>query len=97
MNTAPIERDERTESVENASYRLAYMLMSFGILADVFYRSGWLHQTCWDLFALVIVSGAVGRAYQVRQKAVAHGWVKKAVLLMVISACVGAAVALLRR
>ena len=97
MNPSPIERDERTVSVENASYRLSYMLLSFGILLDVMYRGQVRHESAWDLFALVVVSGALGRAYQVRQNAVAPGWVKKAALLMIISACVGAAVALLRR
>jgi hypothetical protein len=97
MNTPRIDRDERTEAVENASYRLAYLLMSFGILLDVMYRSERLHQTCWDLFALVILSGAVGRLYQSRHQALAPGWVKKALVLAVLAAAIGAVVALLRR
>ncbi|HEY3412418.1 MAG TPA: hypothetical protein VGM51_05075 [Armatimonadota bacterium] len=97
MRSLPIERDERTEAVENASYRLAYMLISFGILLDVMYRSGRLHQPCWDLFALVIVSGAAGRAYQARQHALGPGWARKAALVIVIAAFVGAVAALMVR
>lgn len=97
MSPSQIERDERTVTVENASYRWAYLVLSFGILVDMMYRSGWLHQFCWDLFALVVVSGAVGRVYQVRQNALAHGWVMKAVLVMIVAACAGVVVALLLR
>ena len=38
MNTAPsVQRDERTVAVENASYRWAYLFLSFGLLALVAY------------------------------------------------------------
>ena len=36
MSTAsPVERDERTEAVENASFRWAYLVLSYGLLAAV--------------------------------------------------------------
>ena len=64
MTARVIERDERTMSVENASYRFAFLLLSFGVLLSVAYRSFVLQQTAWDLMALVIVSGVVASGYQ---------------------------------
>jgi hypothetical protein len=55
-----VDRDERTIAVENASYRWAYMFMSFGLLLLVGYRSFVHHESSWDLFALVILGGGVG-------------------------------------
>lgn len=97
MNSVPIERDERTEFVENASYRVAYMLISFGVLLDIMYRGQVRHEAAWDLFALVIVGGAVARAYQGRQKVLAPGWAMKALLLMTVAAFVAAALVLVLR
>jgi hypothetical protein len=39
MNAHPVDRDERTVAVENASYRWAYLVLSFGLLVIVMYRS----------------------------------------------------------
>lgn len=97
MNPFPVERDERTEAVENASYRLAFTLMSFGILADVMYRGAVRHEAAWDLFALVILGGGVGRAYQGRAQALPQGWAAKGLIIALFAAAIGAGVALLRR
>ncbi len=35
MKDQPVIRDERSTAVENASYRVAYMVMSYGALAIV--------------------------------------------------------------
>ena len=65
MASAPmVQRDERTIAVENASYRSAYLFLSYGILALVAYRSFVLHESGWDLLALVILGGVVTTAYQ---------------------------------
>jgi len=58
MNNQSVSRDERTSVVENASYRVAYLVMSFGLLASVAYRGFVLQQSSWDLLALVILGGA---------------------------------------
>lgn len=83
-----VERDERTVAVENASYRWAYMLLTYALLVDVMYRSLARHEAAWDLMALVIVGGAVCTVYQARQKILGHGWVMKAVLGAVIAAVI---------
>src|ERR1700693_3054496 len=59
-----VERDERTVAVENASYRWAYLLLTYALLVDVIYRSLIRHEATWDLLALVVVGGAVCTVYQ---------------------------------
>jgi hypothetical protein len=95
MNTPQsVERDERTVAVENASYRWAYLLLSYALLVDVMYRSLVRHEATWDLMALVIVGGAVCTGYQARQKILAHGWVMKAVLAACIAGVIAAVLAM---
>ena len=64
MTTQPIMRDERTVATENASYRWAYLVLSFGLLVSTAYRSFVRHESSWDLIALVILGGAVAIFYQ---------------------------------
>ena len=47
-------RDERTVAVEEASYRVAYMFLSFALLLDVMYRGMVRGEAAWDLIGLVI-------------------------------------------
>jgi hypothetical protein len=84
-----VQRDERTVAVENASYRWAYLLLTYALLVDVMYRSFARHEAPWDLLALVIVGGAVCAVYQARQNILGRGWVMKAVL----GACVAGVIA----
>src|SRR5450755_3516842 len=88
-----VERDERTVAVENASYRWAYLLLTYALLVDVMYRSLVRHEATWDLMALVIVGGAVCTVFQARQKILAHGWVMKAVLVACIAGVIAAVLA----
>ena len=83
-----VERDERTVAVEHASYRWAYIVLTYALLVDVMYRGLVRHEAAWDLLALVIVGGAVCTVYQARQKTLVHGWVMKAVLGAVITAVI---------
>jgi len=55
MNNQSVTRDERTAAVENTSYRIAYLVMSFGLLVCIAYRGFVLQQSSWDLLALVIL------------------------------------------
>lgn len=74
MKTQPVLRDERTVAVENASYRLAYLVLSFGLLASVVYRSFVLHQSSWDLLVLVALAGLTATAYQGVQRVLSRRW-----------------------
>jgi hypothetical protein len=89
-----VERDERTVAVENASYRWAYLLLSFALLVDVMYRSLVRHEAAWDVMAIVIVGGLICAVYQARQKILAHGWVMKAVLVACIAGVISAVLAM---
>jgi hypothetical protein len=91
-----VERDERTVAVENASYRWAYLLLTYALLVDVMYRSLVRHEATWDLMALVVRGGAVCTVYQARQKILAHGWVMKAVLVACIAGVIAAVLAMTR-
>jgi len=99
VSNQPVLRDERTEVIENASYRLAYQIMSFGALLIVAYRGFFLQQSSWDLLALVILSSAAASIYQGRQKILSPRWTKLAVAIFIGSAllAVGLVVLLLNR
>jgi hypothetical protein len=95
MNSTELERDERTIAVENASYKIGYILLTYALLADVMYR-GFRHEAAWDLLALIVIGGGVCVFYQARQKILSRGWQMKAVLVMCIAFVVGVVMALVR-
>jgi hypothetical protein len=69
-----ISRDERTIAVENASYRIGYQVMSFGLLVLIAYRSFVRNQSSWDLLALVIAAGIVPAVYQGANRVLNRRW-----------------------
>ena len=85
-----VDRDERTVAAENASYRWAYLVMTYGLLLSVAYRSFFRHEASWDLIGLVVLSGVVATLFQGR----AHVLTKRSAKMASISAGVAAAVAL---
>lgn len=90
------QRDERTLTVENASYRWAYLVLSFGLLLDVAYRSFARQESAWDLLALVILGGAVATAYQGTHHVLTPRWAMLAAVTMLVAGLIAAGVALLR-
>jgi hypothetical protein len=68
MNLFP-RGDEREVAIELAADRLAYLVLAFGILAVLIYRSALLHQASWDLLALVVISGVVKVSYRIWHRA----------------------------
>ena len=60
-----ITHDESGIVTEHASYRWGFLVLAFGLLAAVAYRSFALGESPWDMLVLVILSGAVTTAYQV--------------------------------
>jgi hypothetical protein len=83
------ERDERELLVDNAADRLAYLVLSFGLLALVAYRSVVSGQSSWDLLGLVVLGGLVATGYRARQRVVSGRWA----MLMVVGAVVALVVA----
>ncbi len=90
------ERDERTVAVENASYRWAYLVVTYALLVDVMYRGLFRNDAAWDLMALVIGGGIFCLVYQARQKILAHGWVMKAVLGACVAGVIAAVLTMIR-
>ena len=56
--------DQRDVLTEHASYRWGFLILSFGLLAAVAYRSFAREESAWDMLVLVILGGAVTMAYQ---------------------------------
>ena len=97
MKSQGILKDERTTIVENASYRWAYLLLSFGVLLSVAFRGFVWKEASWDLLALVIVSGFVGTFYQGAHQILTRRTMIVALVVAVISGVVAAAIVLLMR
>ena len=89
-----VVRDERTVAVENASYKWAYTLVLFALLFDAWYRGFFRNEAAWDLLAMVIISGTVRTAYQVRQDTLQRGWGRMAFLIACIAGIIAFAAAL---
>ena len=87
-----MSRDERETSVDQAADRLSYLVLSFGLLAIVAYRSMVDREASWDLLGLVVLGGLVGTAYRVRRRVVSQRWelvvVGTAVVALVVAAVV---------
>jgi hypothetical protein len=96
MTGRNLARDERTVAVENASYRLGYMVLAFGILLSVAYRGLVLQEASWDLLALVVVSGLVTAIYQGGRTVLTRRWAMVAAGTTVLAALIGAALVFLR-
>ncbi len=90
------EHDERTEVVENASYKLGYQILAYGILVDIMLRAFRFKETDWDLFALVILAGVVMSVYQWRRNTLTGRWAKLATLAFAIALAVGVVLVALR-
>jgi hypothetical protein len=84
-------RDEREAGIDLAADRLAFLVVSYGLLTIVAYRGLVLGEASWDLLGLVILGGAVGLAYRLRKRAVSSRWAAVLVGTMVLAAVVAAA------
>jgi ketosteroid isomerase-like protein len=52
-------RDERTVVIEGASYRFAYLIVTFALPVDVTYRRPVRREASFDLLAIVVVGGTI--------------------------------------
>ena len=84
-------RDEREAAVEQGGDRLAYLVVSYGLLLVVAYRSIVERQPSWDLLALVVLGGIVSMGYRMRRRALS----RNALLLLGLTIAVCSAVAAL--
>jgi hypothetical protein len=65
--TTFVPRDERETRIDHAVDRIGYLVVSYGLLLIVAYRSFVNGEASWDLIGLVILGGIVGFAYRARQ------------------------------
>ena len=84
-------RDERERAVDRAGDRLAYLVLSYGLLLIVAYRAFVDGQPSWDLLALVVAGGIVGGAYRIVRRTAT----REAFIVVGITILAAAAVALL--
>jgi hypothetical protein len=95
MNPQQIVRDERYHAVENASYRVGYLIMLFGTMVLCAIRAALFQQSNWDFFGLAIVSSLAATVYQIRKKVLPYTiktLIFMVVLVLVTSAGAGLAV-----
>ena len=85
-----LARDERESSVDDVSYRLAYITLSFGLLAVVAYRSFVEGVASWELLGLVLLGGAVSVAYRIWQGVLTRQALLVLGLTVLIALAVGA-------
>lgn len=96
MSTTLVQRDERTITVENASYRWAYLFLSFGLLFLVAYRSFAFRESPWDLLGLVVLGGLVTTAYQGLNKVLTKQWALVTAATIVVACLLAAGIAMVR-
>ena len=87
-------RDEREAAVERGGDRLAYFVVSYGLLLIVAYRSFVEQQASWDLLALVVAGGIVSVVYRVWRRGLSRNALVLVGLTIAIAVLVGALVAL---
>jgi hypothetical protein len=88
MKNQPIVRDERYFAVENASFRIGYLILAFGSMVLIVIRSILFQQSNWDFFALIIISSLAATIYQAKNKIISMSW--KWVYLMIAAAILAA-------
>jgi hypothetical protein len=96
MKNQSVVRDERTVSIENSSYRWAYLLLSFGLLGIVAYRGFVWRESSWDLLALVVLSGVMTTLYQGAHRVLSRRWALVAITTGLVAALIAVATAFLR-
>lgn len=84
-------RDQPETSVDATGDRLAYLVLSFGLLAIVAYRSFVREEASWDLLGLVVLGGIVGGGYRLSRGVIT----RQAALLVGLTMVVALVVAIL--
>jgi hypothetical protein len=87
-------RDEREVSVDRAADRLAYVVLSFGLLAVVAYRSFVEGVASWELLGLTLLGGMVSTGYRLWQGVLTRQAALVLALTALIALVVGAVVVL---
>lgn len=91
-----VEKDERTNFIENTSYKYGYIFIAFALLLDVAYRSFKLNEASWDLLGIVIISGFVISIYQYKQTILGKTWLKTFILTLIIAFVIAIVMVIIR-
>ena len=86
--------DEREVSIDRAADRLAYVVLSFGLLMVIAYRSFVEGVASWELLGLVVLGGAVSTGYRLWQGVLTRQAVLILAFTVLIALVVGALVVL---
>jgi hypothetical protein len=86
----PVHRDERTLSVEDHGYRLAYFAVTYGLLLSTAYRAFVRSEPAWDLLALVVMSGVITTLYQASQRVLTVRWAIASLTAVIVALLLGA-------
>ncbi len=86
--------DEREAAVEQRGDRLAYIVVSYGLLLIAAYRSFFERQASWDLLALVVSGGIVSVGYRMWRRGLSRSGLVLVGVTIAIAVLVGALVAL---
>lgn len=92
-----LPRDEREIGVDQAADRVSYLVLSFGLLAIVAYRSFVGGEASWDLLGLVVLGGLVGTGYRMQQRVLSRRWVLVGGLTVAVALVLAAVGALTAR
>ena len=84
-------------ALDDAGYRWAYLVLSFGLLASVAYRGFVRREPSWDLLALVVLGGLVPAWYRGRGGASSSRWALLTLTALVTALFLGGILALVVR
>ena len=90
-------RDEREAGIDLAADRLAYLVLSYGLLLVVAYRAFVLRESSWDLLGLVVLGGVAGVGYRAWHGALSGRWATVVGLSIAAAALVAVGIVILAR
>ena len=94
--TALVPR-ERDAQVDLAADRVGYLVVSYGLLLIVAYRSFVNGEAAWDLIGLVILGGVVGAEERIRRGVMSGRWMLMLLITMGSALIVASLIALATR
>ncbi|MGZ8376073.1 MAG: hypothetical protein ACXW0Z_02425 [Gemmatirosa sp.] len=97
MNATATPPHAGAAQLEHAGYRWAYLVVSFGLLVSVAYRSVVRRESSWDLLSLVLLGGIVLTVARVREGAPFARSARSVLVAVLLALAVDAALALLAR
>jgi hypothetical protein len=90
-------RDERETRIDLAGDRLAYLVVSYGLLLIVAYRSFVHSDPTWDLLGLVVLGGIVGVVYRIRRGVLSGRWTVMLLATVALAVVVSGLLVIARR